>query len=165
MFAEVLTGIALVQKSVSFIKESINTAKDASEIVSAVEDLLDGEQQVGKDRARKDGVSIKDQLGIKGVAHEVINSKLAAEHRYQMGVLIDQRFGHGTFKSIVDLRAKRIQEAKEQARLLANVKQKKLDETMEVIGVLAVVLGLAIVVVTAIVFYANALTNQYVYSR
>ena len=74
MFAEVLTGIQLVKTSVSFIKESIGTCKDVSEIVDAVDSLLDGESQINKDRSKKDGVSIKDQLGLKGVAQEVIDA-------------------------------------------------------------------------------------------
>ena len=39
--------------------------------------------------------------------------------------MVDMRFGHGTWKSIVDERAKRIQEAKEVA---AAARRKKLEE-------------------------------------
>ena len=116
VLGDIVTGINLVRQSVDFIKSTINTAKDVNDIVGAIDDLLDGEQQINAKRSKKDGVSLKDQLGIKSVAHEVIDAKIAAEQRYEMSILIDQRFGHGTFKSIVDLRAKRIQEAKERAK-------------------------------------------------
>ena len=101
MFAEVLTGIALVRSSVSFIKENIQTCKDVSEMIQSVDSLLEGEDQINKDRSKKDGVTIKDQLGIKGVAHEVIDAKLAAEMRWEMRVLIDNRFGAGTFPRVL----------------------------------------------------------------
>tara|TARA_R100001129_G_C5284651_1_gene237916 strand:- start:198 stop:689 length:492 start_codon:yes stop_codon:yes gene_type:complete len=140
MFAEVLTGLSLVKASVSYIKDTISTAKDMTEIVDAVDQLLDGEQQINKDRSKKDGISFKDQLGIKGVAHEVIDAKLAAEMRYEMSVLIDQRFGHGTFQEIVNLRAKRIQEAKEEAKKIAKIKKQKKDELLEIIAVVLAIL-------------------------
>ena len=38
--AEVLTGIALVQQSVKFIKDNINTAKDIGDIASQIDDLF-----------------------------------------------------------------------------------------------------------------------------
>jgi hypothetical protein len=46
----VLTGIALVKQSVEFIKSNIETVKDIGEIVGAIDNLLDGEKQVQKER-------------------------------------------------------------------------------------------------------------------
>ena len=140
MFAEVLTGIALVRSSVSFIKENIQTCKDVSEMIQSVDSLLEGEDQINKDRSKKDGVTIKDQLGIKGVAHEVIDAKLAAELRWEMRVLIDNRFGAGTFQEIVNLRAKRIQEAKEEAKKLAKINKQKQEELFEKVAIVLAVL-------------------------
>jgi hypothetical protein len=140
MFAEVLTGLTLVKASVSYIKDTINTAKDMTEIVSAVDQLLDGEDQINKDRSKKDGVRIKDQLGIKGVAHEVIDAKLASEMRWEMRTLIDNRFGHGTFEQIVNLRAKRIREAKEEAKKALKNNKRKKEEAMEMIAIVLAVL-------------------------
>ena len=140
MFAEVLTGIALVRSSVSFIKENIATCKDVKEIIQSVDSLLDGEDQINKDRSKKDGVSIKDQFGIKNVAHEVIDAKLAAELRWEMRVLIDNRFGAGTFQEIVNLRAKRIQEAKEEAKKQAKIRKEKQDELFEKVAIVLAVL-------------------------
>ena len=140
MFAEVLTGIALVRSSVSFIKENIATCKDVKEIIQSVDSLLDGEDQINKDRSKKDGVSIKDQFGIKNVAHEVIDAKIAAELRWEMRVLIDNRFGAGTFQEIVNLRAKRIQEAKEEAKKQAKIRKEKQDELFEKVAIVLAVL-------------------------
>jgi hypothetical protein len=140
--AEVLTGVALVKSSVSFIKEAISMGKDVNAIMGEVDKILDAEQEVNKKRAKKGGVGIADQFGIKTVAHEVIDAKLIAEERYRLSVLIDNRFGHGTFKSIVDLRAQRIQEAKEQAKILARKRQEKAQEIIEVVSVLLGILAL-----------------------
>ena len=126
--AEVLTGIALVQQSVKFIKENINTAKDLSSIAGQIDSLLTGEKQVQEQRAKKSGMNFGDQLGISTVAQEVIDAKLAQEKVQEMRTLVDLRFGPGTWQSIVDERARRIQQAKEQA---AAERRKKLQEAKE----------------------------------
>jgi len=120
--AEVLTGIALVKQSVDFIKSNIDTVNDIREITDQVENLFIGEEQVQKARSRKAGVSFSDQFNINNVAQEVIDAKLAQEKMQEMRNLIDFRFGHGTWQSIVDLRAKRIREERE--RVLAEKREK-----------------------------------------
>lgn len=113
MIAETLAGIALVKSAVEGIKGAINTAKDISEIATHVDSLLEGEKQIQQRRAKKSStVGIGDQLGIKSVAQEVIDARLAQEQINEMRNMIDMRFGHGTWQSIIDLRNKRIQEAK-----------------------------------------------------
>ena len=158
VLSDIVTGIQLVKQSVDFIKSSISTANDINDIVGAIDDLLDGEQQINAKRSKKDGIGIKDQFGIKSVAHEVIDAKIAAEERYNMSVLIDQRFGHGTFKSIVDLRAKRIQEAKEQAKQAAKERKQKQEEIMEIVAIgLGIILVLGLASTIFIAFMANAM--------
>jgi hypothetical protein len=159
MFAEVLTGIALVRSSVSFIKENIQTCKDVSEMIQSVDSLLEGEDQINKSRSKKDGVTIKDQLGIKGVAHEVIDAKLAAELRWEMRVLIDNRFGAGTFQEIVNLRAKRIQEAKEEAKKLAKIKKQQQEELFEKIAIVIAVLIVGGLLLTVFASWLKAETE------
>jgi hypothetical protein len=159
MFAEVLTGIALVRSSVSFIKENIQTCKDVSEMIQSVDSLLEGEDQINKSRSKKDGVTIKDQLGIKGVAHEVIDAKLAAELRWEMRVLIDNRFGAGTFQEIVNLRAKRIQEAKEEAKKLAKIKKQEQEELFEKIAIVLAVLIIGGLLLTVFASWLKAETE------
>ena len=126
--AEGLTGVALVQQSVKFIKENINTAKDLGAIAGQIDNLLTGEKQVQEQRAKKSGVSLGDQFGINTVAQEVIDARLAQEKVQEMRTLVDLRFGPGTWQSIVDERARRIQQAKEQA---AAERRKKLQEAKE----------------------------------
>ena len=133
MIAETLAGIALVKQSVDFIKSQINTAKDIGQLAGAVDGLFRGHDEIEKKRSKKSGVTVRDQLGIKTVAQEVIDAKLAAEAMQEMRNMIDMRFGPGTFKSILDLRSKKIKEQKEalaEARRIQRRKQRETEETI-----------------------------------
>ena len=145
--AEVLAGISLVKASVEFIKSNIDTAKDVGEIASAVDDLFRGQDEVEKKRSRKAGISVGDQLGIKSVAQEVIDARLAQEAMQEMKNMINMRFGPDTWQTIVDLRAKRIQEEKERKAAARRAKIQQQKETMEAIkqaGMVALAFGAAI---------------------
>lgn len=132
--AEVLTGIALVKQATDFIKSNIDTVKDIGEINDTIEDLFKGEEECQKARAQKAGVGgMSDQLGIKTVAQEVIDAKLAQESMQKMRVMIDNRFGVGTWQSIVDLRAKRIREAREEALRIKREKARAAKELQDMI--------------------------------
>ena len=131
MIAETLAGIALVKSAVDGIKSAIGTAKDVGEIAGHIDNLLTGEKQVQQQRARKSGVGLGDQFGIKSVAQEVIDARLAQEQVQQMRTMIDMRFGPGTWQSIVDERARRIQQAKEAERAAKIKARRELEEFME----------------------------------
>ena len=104
-----LTGIALVQKSVSFIKSNIATANDIKDIAGALDSLFAGEKQIQQER-----FSDKSMLGqTKDAANKVIDAKLAKEAMDEMRTLINHRFGHGTFQQIIAERNKQIREEKE----------------------------------------------------
>ena len=155
MIAETLAGISLVKESVSFIKSNIDTAKDIGEIASAVDGLFRGADEVEKKRSRKAGVGIKDQFGIQSVAQEVIDARLAQEAMQEMKTMINMRFGPDTWQSIVDLRAKRIQEEKEriaEAKRLARQKQKETEEAIKQVamigGIIVIAVGLFVFLIT-----------------
>jgi len=131
MIAETLAGIALVKSAVDGIKSTINTANDIGDIAKYVDNLLEGEQQVQKQRSKKSGTSLSDQFGIESVAQEVIDARLAQEKVQEMRTLVDLRFGPGTWQSIIDERAKRIREAKEAAAKAKREAQIKHDEFIE----------------------------------
>lgn len=131
MIAETLAGIALVKSAVDGIKSTINTANDIGDIAKYVDNLLEGEQQVQKQRSKKSGTSLGDQFGIESVAQEVIDARLAQEKVQEMRTLVDMRFGPGTWQSIIDERAKRIREAKEAAAKAKREAQIKHDEFIE----------------------------------
>jgi len=157
MIAETLAGIALVKQSVDFIKSQINTAKDIGEITGAVEGLFRGQDEVEKARNKKAGVSVGDQLGIKTVAQEVIDAKLAAEAMQEMRNMIDMRFGPGTFKSILDLRSKKIKEQKEAEADAKRIQRRKQRETEETIRQAMIVGATIVCAVGLLVFLFVAL--------
>lgn len=153
--AEVLAGISLVKASVEFIKSNIDTAKDIGEIAGAVDDLFRGQDEVEKKRSKKAGLGVGDQLGIKHVAQEVIDARLAQEAMQEMRNMIDMRFGPGTWQTILDERQKRIREEKERIAALKKEERLKRQETMEAIKVAltiaaAVATGVALIVLMAI---------------
>ena len=126
--AEVLTGIALVQQSVKFIKENISTVQDIGQIANQIDDLFTGEKQVQQARAKKSGTGLGDQFGVDTVAKEIIDAKLAAEQLAEVARLVDFRFGHGTWAGIIAERAKRILERREAE---AAAKRKKIQADRE----------------------------------
>lgn len=147
MIAETLAGIALFKSAVGGIKSAIGTANDISDIAGFIDNLFEGERQVQKERSKKSGVGIGDQFGVKSVATEVINAKLAKEQMQEIASMVDMRFGHGTWRGIVDERAKRIQEAKEAElarRRAAALRHNEMVENAKV-GVAVFFLGVVVV--------------------
>ena len=147
MLAETLAGIALVKSAVDGIKSAIGTAKDVGEIAGHIDNLLTGEKQVQEQRARKSGVSLGDQFGIKSVAQEVIDARLAQESLNEMRAMVDLRFGPGTWQSIVDERARRIKQAKEAeraARIKARREQEEFIEALKQSALVSLVVAVAV---------------------
>ena len=147
MIAETLAGIALVKSAVDGIKSAIGTAKDVGEIAGHIDNLLTGEKQVQEQRARKSGVSLGDQFGIKSVAQEVIDARLAQESLNEMRAMVDLRFGPGTWQSIVDERARRIKQAKEAeraARIKARREQEEFIEALKQSALVSLVVAVAV---------------------
>jgi len=140
----ILTGIALVQKSVDFVKSNIDTINDIKSITSLVEDAIAGEQQIQKERFQS-----KSIIGqTKSAAETVIDAKLAQEQLAELQILIDNRFGFGTYRQIVKLRNDRIKEEKErqaeQARMTRQKRQQTIDN-LQTIGIgLAIALALGV---------------------
>ena len=128
-----LAGFALFKTAVDGIKTAIGTANDVSDIAGYLDNLFEGEKQVQQERSKKSGMGLGDQFGVKTVAAEIINAKLAQEQMREIATMVDLRFGHGTWKSIVDERARRIQAAKEaeaEAKRKKLQEQKKFDDTV-----------------------------------
>ena len=142
----VLTGIALVKKSVDFIKSNISTAQDIGDIISHVDNALNGQQEVIKKREKKGA----DPFAIANVAKEVIDAKLAQEHLYEMKQLINLRFGHGTWEYILEERKKRIDKKKQAIKEAKAKKMKKQKEMYDMIRMVMIGLAVILFVVVAI---------------
>lgn len=128
-----LTGIALFQKSVEFIKSNISTANDIRDIAGAIDGMFSGEKQIQQQRFGN-----KSIIGqTKDAASSVIDAKLAKEQMDEMRQLVDHRFGHGTWQEIINERAKRLKEEKAaiaEAKRQAMLKRKKQIEFMQIGG-------------------------------
>ena len=144
MIAETLAGIALVKQSVDFIKSNISTVQDIGQIAGQIDDLFRGEQEVQKARGKKSGVGLTDQFGVQSVAKEMIDAKLAQEKMQEVATMVDMRFGPGTWKGIVDERARRIQEAKEAALKARREAIQKHNEMMETVKTFLIVGGVVV---------------------
>ena len=132
-----LTGIVLVQKSVSFIKSNISTATDIKDIASALDCLFAGEKQIQQER-----FSDKSVIGqTKDAANKVIDAKLAQEAMDEMRILINHRFGHGTFQQIIAERNKQIREEKERIAEAKRIARKRAQERKELMMIIASVGG------------------------
>jgi len=154
--AEILAGIALVKSSVEFIKSNIDTCKDIGELGSAIDSLLRGKDEVNKKQGK--GPGVREQFDTSHIARETIDAKLAAEQLQEIATMIDFRFGHGTWRGILEERARRIAEAKEAARL-AKIEKRKADAALWAdIKMVLLVMGAALGGVAAIfgaIYYSN----------
>ena len=147
MIAETLAGIALVKSAVDGIKGAIGTAKDISEIAGHIDNLFEGEKQVQQKRAKKSGTGLTDQFGIQNVAQEMIDAKVAQEKMQEIAMMVNLRFGPDTWKSIVDERARRIQEAKERAakaRREAQLAHQEMMDNIKMTGLVSAVIAVAL---------------------
>ena len=139
-----LAGIALVQQSVEFIKRNINTVQDIRQIFDMVDNALDGQQQINKDRWGN-----KNMIGQhKSAAHAVIDAKLAGEQIEEMKNLIDMRFGFGTWQEILKLRADRIREEQEEEKRLVRERRRRRKDIVESMQIIGIAAGGVILVLT-----------------
>ena len=141
--AEILTGIALVQKSVEFIKSNISTVNDISGIAKQIDGFFLGEQQMNKNKGK--GLSIMEQFGsVESSANDFINMKLLEEQRNELKQLVNLRFGPTTWDEIIAERASRINEAKEADRLRRVEKrqqQKEIIDVLQTVGIIFCVIA------------------------
>lgn len=142
-----LAGIALIKSSVDFIKSNISTAKDIGEIAGQIDALFTGQKQVQQASNKKSGVGLADQFGVQSVAQEMIDARLAAEQIAEVARMVDFRFGHGTWSSILAERQKRIQQAKEARAAQRKMERERTQEMIENFKIGAIAVGLVVVII------------------
>ena len=140
-----LAGIALVTKSVEFIKSNIQTAQDIGQFVGAIENAFEGEKQCIKAREGK------DQFATENIAQEIIDAKLAREHLNEMKNLINLRFGPTTWDEILGERKRRIDARKQAIKEERAKRQKQAEEIGEIIKYAGI--GLTVIGFVALVIY------------
>ena len=141
-----LAGIALVKKSVDFIKENIQTCQDIGQIIGHVENAMIGEQQVIKERDK----SGADPFATENVAQEIIDAKLAREHLNELRNLINLRFGPNTWQEILTERKRRIDQAKERKRQAVAERNRKVKEIQDVLTYATIGIGVVFIIVLVI---------------
>jgi len=145
--AEILTGIALVQKSVEFIKSNISTVNDIKGIAKQIDGFFLGEEQMNKEQGK--GMSIAEQFGsVENSANDFINRKLLEEKREELKFIINMRFGPTTWDQIIAERAAKINKAKEAVRLQkveARQKQKEIVDTLQTMAIIFCVIAVFVI--------------------
>ena len=145
---EAIAAAAAFKAAVDGIKSAISTASDVRDIASQIDQLLDSKSRI--DRAKNKKVA-PGQFSISSIASETIDAKLAEEEMYQIKMLIDNRFGHGTFQGILETRQKRIKEYKEAQIKLARQKAAQRAELMNDLKLFVWILLGSIVLVIGVV--------------
>jgi len=158
--AEILTGIALVQKSVEFIKSNINTVSDIKGIAKQIDGFFEGEAQMNK---KSGTVSIKEQFGIESTASDFIDRNLLEEKRQELKNMIELRFGPGTWNQIIAERANRINEAKEAVRLKKIEKRQQQKEIIDTLQTMGIIFCVVAVIVIGLVMALKAYADSYKY--
>ena len=160
--AEILTGIALVQKSVEFIKSNISTVNDISGIAKQIDGFFLGEKQMNKGKGK--GMSIAEQFGsVENSANDFINMKLLEEQRNELKQLVNLRFGPTTWDEIIAERANRISEAKEADRLQRVESRQKQKEIVDTLQTMAIIFCVIAVVIIGFVVTFKAFADGYKY--
>ena len=147
-----LAGIALVKKSVDFVKQQIQTCNDIGDIIGHIDKAMTGEQQVIKARDSKN----VDHFAVENVAQEVIDAKLAREQMNALRNLVNLRFGPGTWEFILQERKKRIDAKKQAIREAKAAKLKQQQQIAEYIK-----LGLVTLVTIAFIAVAIGITFKF----
>ena len=147
-----LAGIALVKKSVDFVKQQIQTCNDIGDIIGHIDEAMTGEQQVIKARDSKN----VDHFAVENVAQEVIDAKLAREQMNELRNLVNLRFGPGTWEFILQERKKRIDAKKQAIREAKAAKLKQQQQIAEYIK-----LGLVTLVTIAFIAVAIGITFKF----
>lgn len=156
--AEILTGIALVQKSVEFIKSNINTVNDISGIAKQIDGFFEGESQMNKKSGK---VSLKEQFGIESTANDFIDRKLLEEKRNELKNIINLRFGPTAWDQIIAERANRINEAKEAERLRKIESRQKQKEVIDALQTMGIVFCVVAVLGIIAALYFEAFAKEY----
>ena len=158
-----LTGIALIKKSVDFVKENISTVKDIKDIAKQIDGFFEGEAQMNK--AQGKGLGIAEQFGsVESSAESFIDRKILEEQRAELKALINFRFPTqagqpSAWDQIIAERAEKIKQVKEAVRLQKVEKrqqQKEIIDALQTMGIIfCVICVLGIMVFIGVKAYAD----------
>jgi|8_EtaG_2_1085327.scaffolds.fasta_scaffold183581_2 hypothetical protein len=152
MVAEVLIGLKLVNESCKAIRSLIklNEATDVSQLGDHIEGLFRGQSQIKKKAhpiASKWGSFMGKTTSDKFLSmavQETIEEKLCNEQLTRVSRVLNKRFGHETWKFILESREEKMKAHKEAVAEQRRENNRKLNKAIEVLG------GIVIVVVMVV---------------
>lgn len=151
-----LAGIALVTKVTEQIKAGINAYNSVAELGGQIDALFEGEKQCQQARNKK--ANKGNIWSTENVAREIIDHRLAQEKLQEVATLIDFRFGHGTWASILAERQRRIREARAAELARQKERQRRIDDLQE--GLLAITIAVGAVGLILAAFFVFGIMNN-----
>ena len=148
--AEALAGIALFNSAVAGIKEACNHAKSVGELGGFLDQLWTAEKQVQQQANKRAGYSNFD--GFKDVANQAIDRRLIQEQMNEVRSLITLRFGADCWNEIIQEKAKREREMREEETRRALEQQHKHEEWIQITQMSMVVVFLVVLAIAMISF-------------
>jgi len=142
-----LTGIALARQGFEFLKNAKEGMSDAQQIGHALTSIFEGHRQFNEKRYSKSSISFGD------VASEEIEYRNMLEDLDELRVLINRRYGHGTFEKIKQDYQERVRQQKEQEKLERQEQIRKWAKYREWFQTVAIILILSVLIVAALLVW------------
>jgi len=142
-----LTGIALARQGFEFLKNAKEGMSDAQQIGQALTSIFEGHRQFNEKRYSKSAISFGD------VASEEIEYRNMLEDLDELRVLINRRYGHGTFEKIKQDYQERVREQKEQEKLERQEQIRKWAKYREYFQTGAIIFILTVLVVVGLLVW------------
>ena len=142
-----LTGIALARQGFEFLKNAKEGVSDAQQIGQALTSIFEGHRQFNEKRYTKSAISFGD------VASEEIEYRNMLEDLDELRVLINRRYGHGTFEKIKQDYQERVREQKEQEKLERQEQIRKWAKYREWFQTGAIILILSVLTVVGLLVW------------
>ena len=136
----IAAGFAVARQSIKLCKKALESANDVSQIASHIDTLFHSleKKPAAPSKKKKKAFSklrttltketheeVEDDTSLGAVAADVLEHKKTMRAIENLGIRIDNKFGEGTWKQILEERKHRVEEQEEK------IKQKKEDEKLD----------------------------------
>jgi len=135
----IAAGFAVARQSIRMCRSALESANDVSQIGKQLDNLfhsLEKKEDTKKKKkktfsklreafAKETHTDVEDDTSLGAVAADVLEKKKLERQIYNLGVRIDNKFGDGTWKNILEEREERIKNKEE--KLKKKKEQEKLD--------------------------------------
>ena len=136
----IAAGFAVAQQSIKLCKKALESANEIGQISTHIDHLIHSLQQKPAAPSKKQKTAfsklrtsftketheeVEDDTSLGAVAADVLEHKKIERQIENLGVRIDNKFGEGTWRQILEERQHRIEEKKEK------LKKKKEDEKLD----------------------------------